>query len=148
MLSKLRDGVSVSNMFQTMYGRMVVTHDVEVRHVHYDSRRIQPDDMFVAIRGSQYDGHVSIKDAVERGAKVVIMENDEALSDAFFMHAGVVKIIVPNGRIALAQVSSNFFDRPSHALTMVGVTGTNGKTTTANLVRSILEEHGSSTGLI
>ncbi len=148
MLSKLLDGVVVTKMFQTMYGQMVVTHDVEVGRVHYDSRRVKAGDMFVAIHGAQSDGHTYIKDAVDNGAKVVLMEKDDAMPDAFFMHNGVVKIVVANGRIALAQIASNFFNQPSRSLTMVGVTGTNGKTTTTNLIRSVLEQHGGLTGLI
>ena len=147
-LSKLLEGVTVSKMFQTMFGQMVVTHDVEVSHIQYDSRHVQRGDMFVAISGSEYDGHAFIKNAVDNGAKAVVMDRDDAMPDSFFMHAGVVKIVVPNGRVALAKISANYFNHPSDKLTLIGITGTNGKTTTTNLVRSILKEYGNTVGLI
>ena len=147
-LSRLLDGVTVTKLFQTMFGRMVVTHEVEVANVHYDSRRIGRGDMFVAIAGAEYDGHAFINNALDKGAKAVVMENDQAVPDSLFMHAGVVKIVVPNSRIALAQISANYFDHPSEKLTMIGVTGTNGKTTTTNLVHAILEAQGTTAGLI
>lgn len=148
MLSKLLEGVSVTKMFQTMYGKMVVTHDVQVNAVHYDSRKIVQSDLFVAIRGTAYDGHIFITHAVNNGAKVVVMDNDMFLPDSYFMHAGVVKIVVTNTRIALAKISANYFGHPGNKLQMIGVTGTNGKTTTTYLMKSILESGGKSAGLI
>ncbi len=147
-LSRVLDGVSVIKMFQTMYGRMVVTHDVEVGKIQYDSRKIQPGDLFVAIKGGTVDGHTFIGNAVSNGAKVVVVEDDAALPDAFFMHAGVVKIVVADSRKALAILSSNFYDRPSHKLRLIGVTGTNGKTSTTHLIKSMLEAEGKTAGLI
>ncbi len=147
-LSRVLNGVSVIKMFQTMYGRMVVTHDVEVGKVQYDSRKIQPGDLFVAIKGGSVDGHSFIGNAVSNGAKVVVVEDDAALPDAFFMHAGVVKIVVADSRKALAILSSNFYDRPSLKLRLIGVTGTNGKTSTTHLIKSMLEAEGKMVGLI
>jgi UDP-N-acetylmuramoyl-L-alanyl-D-glutamate--2,6-diaminopimelate ligase len=147
-LSNLLKGVAVSKMFQTMFGRMVVTHEVEVRHIQYDSRKVERGDLFVAIRGNASDGHKFIDYAVHNGAKVAVMEDDTVLPDSYFMHAGVVKIVVPNTRIALAQMSANYFDHPAGKLLMVGVTGTNGKTTTTHLIHSILQEQGTKSGLI
>ena len=148
MLSKLLEGVTVAKMFQTMYGQMVVTHDVEVHALQYDSRKVERGDLFVALRGSAQDGHRFIAGAVERGAKVVVLEDDRALPDSYFMHAGVAKVVVPDSRIALAQLSAAFYGNPSRGLELVGVTGTNGKTTTAYLLKSILESRGSKAGLI
>lgn len=148
VLSKILQGVTVSKMFQTLYGRMVVTHDVEVRNIQYDSRLVQPGDMFVAIRGTASDGHHYIQNAVSNGAKVVVVEDDNILPDSFFMHAGVVKIVVPDSRSALAKASSNYYGDPSEQLTMVGVTGTNGKTTTTHVLKSVLEGAGKKCGLI
>jgi UDP-N-acetylmuramoyl-L-alanyl-D-glutamate--2,6-diaminopimelate ligase len=148
MLSKLLEGVTVAKMFQTVYGQMVVTHDVEVHGVQYDSRKIERGDLFVALRGTEQDGHRFIADAVEKGAKVAVLEDDQAMPDSYFMHAGVVKIVVPDSRIALAQLSAAQYGNPSLGLQLVGVTGTNGKTTTAYLLKSILESSGSRSGLI
>ena len=141
-LSKLLEGVHVTKMFQTMFGRMVVTHDIEVRQLQYDSRKVEKSDAFVAIRGTAFDGHRFIDDAVNRGAKVVVVEDDAVRPDSFFMHAGVVKVVVPDARRALAGMSANFYGHPSRKLRLVGVTGTNGKTTTAYLIASLLEKAG------
>lgn len=148
MLAKLLEGVTVSKMFNSLFGQMVVTQDIDVRRIQYDSRRVQPGDLFVAIRGTASDGHRFIAQAVANGARVVVMEDDAALPDFYFMHAGAVKVVVPNSRIALARISARYFDNPSEKLTMIGVTGTNGKTTTTHLVQSILETSGRKCGLI
>lgn len=147
-LTKLLDGVQVTKMFQTLYGRMVVTHDVEVNSIQYDSRKVKLNDCFVAIRGTGMDGHAFVNTAVERGAKVVVVENDAVLPDSYFMHAGVVKVVVPDSRKALALLSANYFGHPSKSLKLVGVTGTNGKTTTTNLIQSVCQTAGMKTGLI
>src|SRR5437867_259263 len=110
ILSKLLENVRVIKMFQTLYGRMVVTHEVEVRRIQYDSRRVERGDVFVAIRGTGMDGHKFIAGAIENGAKVVIVDDDGAMPDSFFMHAGVVKIVVANTRVALATIAANYFN--------------------------------------
>ncbi|MGB2868624.1 MAG: UDP-N-acetylmuramoyl-L-alanyl-D-glutamate--2,6-diaminopimelate ligase [Bacteroidota bacterium] len=147
-LAQLLVGVAVSKMFQTMYGRMVVTHDTEIHGIQYDSRKVAKGDCFVAIRGSGVDGHNFIQSAVSNGASAVVMENDGAIPDPYFMHSGVIKIVVPDSRKALAQISANYYGHPANRLTMVGVTGTNGKTTTTHVVKSLLEAAGKTTGLI
>ncbi len=131
-----------------MYGRMVVTHDVEVGAIQYDSRKVSANDCFVAIRGTGVDGHAYVSSAIERGAKVVVLESDSTLPDSYFMHVGVVKIVVPDSRKALAIISANYYGHPSKSLKLVGVTGTNGKTTTTHLVRSIFESAGMKSGLV
>lgn len=147
-LSEMLRGVTVTKMFQTMYGRMVVTHEVEIRGIQYDSRNVRPQDVFAAIRGAQADGHKFIGNAIASGAKAVVMEDDAALPDSYFMHAGVAKIVVPDTRRALALMAGNFFGHPDRKLLLVGITGTNGKTTTTHLVRSVLEAGGHRVGLI
>jgi UDP-N-acetylmuramoyl-L-alanyl-D-glutamate--2,6-diaminopimelate ligase len=127
---------------------MVVTQDIEVRRLQYDSRHVEPNDCFVAIRGTGTDGHQYVQSAINKGATVIVMENETALPDPLSMHADVVKIVVPDSRKALALLSANFFGHPSRRLTMVGVTGTNGKTTTTHIVKSILETAGQRVGLI
>jgi UDP-N-acetylmuramoyl-L-alanyl-D-glutamate--2,6-diaminopimelate ligase len=147
-LSKLLEGIPVIKMFQTMYGKMIVTHEVEVRGIQYDSRKVEREHLFVALRGTATDGHRFIERAVAKGSKVIVMEDDNALPDPFFMHAGVVKVVVSDSRKALALLSANFYDHPSRKLRLVGVTGTNGKTTTTHLIKSILEASGERVGLI
>ncbi len=138
-LSKLLEGVAVTKIFQTLYGKMVVTHETEVNHVHYDSRKVGRGDLFVAIRGNGVDGNTFVTGAISQGAKVVVTDNNEALEDYYFMHNGVVKIVVADARIALARISANYFGHPAKKMKMVGVTGTNGKTTTAFLIKMLLE---------
>lgn len=141
-LSKLLVGVPVTKIIRTVLGQMVVTQEVEVHRIQYDSRRVERSDMFVAIHGTGVDGHTFIDEAVRCGAKVVVLEDDEIRPDSFFMHAEVSKVVVPNTRRALAAMSANYFGHPSRKLQLVSVTGTNGKTTTTHLISSILERTG------
>ena len=147
-LSHLLEGVTVRKLFQTMFGRMVVTHDVEVQRLQYDSRKVQRGDCFVAIRGSGVDGHQYAQQAIQGGASVIVLERDEAIPDSLCMHAGVVKVVVSDSRKALAVLSANFYGKPSQRLTVIGVTGTNGKTTSSYLIKSVLEAAGLTVGLI
>ncbi len=147
-LSQLLDGVVVAKLFQTMYGRMVVTQDVEVSSVQYDSRKVSRGDCFVAIRGLETDGHRFVPEAISQGASVIVLEEDGAFPDSFFMHSGTLKVVVHDSRKALARMSANLLGNPSRDLLMAGVTGTNGKTTTTWLIQSILEAAKIRTGLI
>lgn len=148
-LSELLKGVSVTKMFQTMYGKMVITHDVKVSGVQYDSRKVERENMFVAIKGTGSDGHAFLSAAIANGAKVIVIENDAAIPDSLCMHQGVVKVVVGSTRKALAQISANYFGNPAASMTMIGVTGTNGKTTTTYLIKQMLESDPSNkVGLI
>ena len=148
VLSRLLDGLQVIKMFHTMYGGMVVTHDLEIRGIGYDSRVVGKDYLFVAVRGTSTDGHRYIGQAVHNGAIAVVVEDDQALADSFFVHAGVAKIVVQDSRKALARIAANFYEHPSRRLRLVGVTGTNGKTTTTHLIKSVLEASGERVGLV
>ena len=147
-LSKILDGVRVVKLFSSATGKMVLTQDVTVHAIHYDSRRIGRADLFVAIPGTVVDGHRYIDSAIHNGAAVVVVQNDEAMPDPYFMHAGVIKVVVPDARVALATMSANFYGQPSKQLRLIGVTGTNGKTTTTHLIKAVLEQHGERVGLI
>jgi UDP-N-acetylmuramoyl-L-alanyl-D-glutamate--2,6-diaminopimelate ligase len=147
-LGELLEGVRVSKMFETTYGHAAITHEVHVHQLQYDSRKVKRGDCFVAIRGSGTDGHKFLESAIGNGASVVVLERDEALSDYYFLHSGVAKIVVPDSRKALAVMSANYYNHPSRKLTMVGVTGTNGKTTTTHLIKAILEAAGQRVGLL
>ena len=147
-LAQLLDGVLVTKLFQITYGRFAVTQDVEIRNLQYDSRNVQRGDCFFAIRGTGADGHRFIESAINSGAAAVVLENDAALPESMFLHTGVIKIVVPDSRKTLALMAANYYGHPSDHLTMVGVTGTNGKTTTTHIIRSILEAAGQNVGLI
>ncbi len=148
MLTHLLEGVSVIKIFQMKYGQMLVTSDSSVMHIQYDSRKVEQGDMFVAIRGGSTDGNRFVADAVSKGAGIIVTDDDNAMPDTYFMHQGVAKILVPDTRAALAQLSAAFYGHPSRKMTMVGVTGTNGKTTTTHLMKSLLDANNKTAGLI
>ncbi|WP_100013093.1 UDP-N-acetylmuramoyl-L-alanyl-D-glutamate--2,6-diaminopimelate ligase [Lentibacillus sediminis] len=115
----------------------------EITGVACDSREVLPGNLFVAISGFTSDGHKYVGEAVKRGAAAVIVEREAVSSDAT-----VTMIQVKNARLALAKVSAHFYQYPSEKLNMIGITGTNGKTSTAYFLQSILEATGKSTGII
>src|SRR5574337_1410123 len=105
--------------------------DVEVHEIRYNSGQVRPGDLFVCISGFRRDGHDFIQAAWAAGAVAVLIERDD-LSEAGLRGGTVVK--VANARQSLAAAACRFYGHPSRQLTMVGVTGTNGKTTTTHLV--------------
>ncbi len=113
----------------------------DVCGIHYNSSKIKKGDLFVAIEGFKTDGHKYIKDAEKNGACAVICQR--AVEDI-----KIPQVIVENSRIAEAQVSREFFKNPSDSFKLIGITGTNGKTTCTYLVKQILEYNGYKTGLI
>ncbi|MBQ3532391.1 MAG: UDP-N-acetylmuramoyl-L-alanyl-D-glutamate--2,6-diaminopimelate ligase [Oscillospiraceae bacterium] len=114
---------------------------LQITGISYDSRTVQPGDLFVAIRGEADDGGRYVMQAMERGAVCTVTE--VPLSEA------VPHVIVSSCRRALAQISANWFGHPAREMTLVGVTGTNGKTTVTYLIKQILEERaGAKVGLI
>lgn len=115
--------------------------ETEIRGIAYDSRRVKPGDLFVAIQGFDLDGHRYIDDALNRGAAAVM------LTDRSFIREQGVTVLVPDGRRALALASEAFFRQPSRELKLIGVTGTNGKTSTTVLLKTIFRAAGHKTGL-
>ena len=113
--------------------------DTEINEVRYDSRAVRPGDLFVAIRGYATDGHQYIGKALEQGAAAIVCEEAPA---------GVPVVVVENARRALAEIAANRFGHPADSMVMLGVTGTNGKTTTTYLVKHMLEDTGRKVGLI
>ena len=105
--------------------------DVEISGISYDTRTIRPGELFVALPGYRTDGHRFICQAVEKGAALVLCEHAPEEEGPW--------LTVPDARAALAAVSANWFGRPADALTVIGVTGTNGKTTTTYLLKAMLE---------
>lgn len=115
---------------------------IEINNPQYDSRKIKCGDMFFAIGGFNVDGHNFISKAIENGAKTVVVEKDVTLVE------GITFIKVENGRRALAIAASNFYNNPSKKMKIMGITGTNGKTTSAFMLKGILEAKGYKVGLI
>jgi len=102
--------------------------------IAYDSRKVTPGGIFVAIPGTTMDGHAFIEDAITRGAAVIVGEREET-----GFPAGVTFIQVPDARIALTEISAEWFDYPAKKLTILAVTGSNGKTTSTYLMQSVLK---------
>ncbi len=116
--------------------------DREISSIAYDSRRVTAGTLFVAVPGQHVDGHEFIGMAIERGAAAILCERNG------FMSPRVTKVIVPDVREAMALAAAAFYEHPSEKLKVIGVTGTNGKTTVAFLVRHLLEAGGIRCGLL
>lgn len=133
-LGKLIEGVHVLQMTGAL--------DTEVSGLATDTRSLAPGQLFVALRGEKVDGHDFVGDALRKGAAAVLYERQGVLNSA------VPSVRVGDSEEALARISNNFYRRPSEKLTVIGITGTNGKTTTSHLVKSVLEAAGKRVGLI
>ncbi|MGE5437440.1 MAG: UDP-N-acetylmuramoyl-L-alanyl-D-glutamate--2,6-diaminopimelate ligase [Syntrophothermus sp.] len=120
----------------------------DVSAIVYDSRKVIKSSVFVAIKGEKFDGHKFILDAINSGAIAVVLEDNEVIPDEIFIHRSVAKILVKDSRIALAELSRGFYKDPTSNLKLVGITGTNGKTTTSFFVKNIIETAGRKTGLL
>ena len=119
------------------------TTNCSVNAVCFDSRKVQMDDVFVAIKGTITDGHKYIKKAIELGAKAIICEKlpNDLVNEVTYVE-------VDNGNKALAIMASNYYDNPSKNLKLVGVTGTNGKTTVSSLLYQLFKKAGYKVGLL
>lgn len=120
-----------------------VDRSLVVTGVTSDSRQVRPGFIFVAVRGTSQDGHLFIRQAQQQGAALIVGEEREPESGHLAPY-----LQVEDSRLALAQLAANFHGNPSHAMLMVGVTGTSGKTTSTYLIESILKASGRETGLI
>jgi UDP-N-acetylmuramoyl-L-alanyl-D-glutamate--2,6-diaminopimelate ligase len=116
--------------------------DREIAGLVYDSRRVMPGMVFVAIPGTNVDGHDFINTAIARGAAAIICERNG------FTSPRVTKIKVADARETLARAAASFYHHPSTKLQVIGVTGTNGKTTVAFMIKDLLEASGVKTGLL
>ena len=114
--------------------------DAEIRSLHYRDSDVQPGGLFVAIPGLTADGHDYIDGAIERGAAAVLVQKAVA--------ARTTTIRVKSSRQALAALAARFYGYPSAEMTVIGITGTNGKTTTSYLIEQMLEQAGLATGVI
>lgn len=114
----------------------------EIEKITYDSRQVTAGSLFIALPGSKVDGHDYVAAACRQGATAVLVQQEVAVDP------GVTVIKVADTRAAMQAVAPYFFDYPSRKLRMIGVTGTNGKTTTTYILRAILQQAGFRVGLI
>ncbi len=112
----------------------------DIKFITSDSRKVREGSLFIAVKGLESDGHKFIEGAFKNGAIAVIAENNPIQSDHVFL--------VENSRKAMASIASVFYGNPTDSLTLIGITGTNGKTTTSFLIESILKTNGFNTGVI
>jgi len=113
---------------------------VEIAHLAYDSRRVGPGTLFFCVPGFESDGHDFAADALARGAAALVVERELGL--------GVPELVVRSTRAAMGPLAAHFYHEPSSELRVIGITGTNGKTTTAHLVYSLLQGTGERCGLL
>ena len=139
LLSALPDALSAVE-----WRRENPSDDPTIRGIRYDSRQISPGDLFVALRGATSDGHDYLELATRLGAAALLVEEMPEPGRQF----GLPVVRVLDSRRALAPISARFFGQPASELSLIGVTGTNGKTSTTYLVESILARAGWRTGLI
>lgn len=128
-LSELLKGINVKNEYR----------DAEVCEVTADSRLVQEGYLFVCVKGAVFDGHTVAAEMLEKGAVAVVCERDLGLEQ---------QILVENSRAALSPICANFFGNPAEQMKLIGLTGTNGKTTTSFLIKQIMENCGKKVGLI
>ncbi len=124
------------------YKRIDNTLDCEIKGISCNSKHIHPGYLFVAIKGERFDGHSFLKQAIAKGAKAVIVQKDLPLKKK------VAKILVQDSQTALAYVCASFFGQPAKSLKVIGITGTNGKTTVSYLIEKILARAGYPCGVI
>ena len=113
-----------------------------VEAMYYDSRKATPRSLFFCIRGLTVDGHDYALEAVKKGSHILVLERDVDVE------GDITKVFVENSRIAMALMAKNFYGNPAANISLIGVTGTNGKTTTTYLIKSVLEKMGHKVGLI
>lgn len=133
-LAKLLEGVD----YKLLKGDI----NCDINNINYDSRKVEKDDVFVCIKGFTSDGHKFINNAIEKGAKVIICQDEVEVNE------DIIIINCKDTRKSLALIAANYYDRPANKINLIGITGTNGKTTTAFMIKSILENAGEKVGLI
>lgn len=130
-------------LYKVTLEKIIGNTTVVINNLHFDSRKVSLNDVFVAISGTVADGHKYIEKATFSGALVIVCEQ---LPDNLVN--GITYVVVPDSREALAIMAANFYDNPSEDLSLVGITGTNGKTTIATLLYELVKKAGYNAGLL
>ena len=119
--------------------------DIKVTGITSDSRNVYENMIFVAIKGYKDNGIKYVKNAIDNGAVAIVIDDDE---DIDTIEEDIAIITVKNSRRELSRIARNFYDNPSEKLTVIGITGTKGKSTTTFMIKSILQASGKKVGLI
>jgi UDP-N-acetylmuramoyl-L-alanyl-D-glutamate--2,6-diaminopimelate ligase len=136
--------MNIQNLTQTIKIRQTIgSTDKKIASICFDTREVQPSCMFIAQKGTKVDGHDFIEQAIEKGAVCVVVERLPQ-----HLHDGITYILVEDSSNALALMACEFYDNPSRKLNLVGITGTNGKTTVATLLYRLFSDLGFKTGLL
>ena len=130
-------------LYKTTIDKVIGNTSVAVNKIEFDSRKVGLNDVFVAVKGTQADGHLFIKTACDNGALAIVCE---ILPENIIN--GITYIQVADSQMALAILAANFYENPSQGLKLVGITGTNGKTTVASLLYELFTAAGHQTGLL
>jgi UDP-N-acetylmuramoyl-L-alanyl-D-glutamate--2,6-diaminopimelate ligase len=131
----------LSDLMKLMIGSVVLGEaETPFSGVQFDSRKVQPGDLFICLRGQRFDGHDFAKEAERKGAVALVVERK--------LESGLPQLVVKDTRYALAFIASCFYGHPSRYIKVIGVTGTNGKTTITYLLDRILRDHQRKTGLM
>jgi len=115
--------------------------EIDIKDIVYDSRKVSPGCVFICVTGFKLDGHKYIEDAIRKGAVAAIIEKDVDVK-------GITLIKVEDTRKSMSIIGSNFYKNPTESLKLIGITGTNGKTTTTYLIKSILDQAQKETSTI
>lgn len=122
--------------------------DITINKLCYDTRKVEKDDLYICIEGSEFDSHSKLSDISEKGAKVIIVSTRNKYVEGAEIDESTIIIGVDDTREALAIISANYFGNPAESMKIVGITGTKGKTTTAFMAKNILEADGFKVGMI
>ncbi|GAH37543.1 unnamed protein product [marine sediment metagenome] len=133
-LSKLINNLEVKEIFGDL--------NLDIKGIYHDSRKIKRGFLFICIKGFTFDGHCFIDEAISKGAIALVVEQ------GIHPRPGITVIKVADSREALAILANQFYEFPSRKLKLIGVTGTNGKTSVTYMLRAIFQEAGYKTGLL
>lgn len=134
--------MKLSDLLKGINYEIIKGNDLDVNHIAYSSKECIEGSLFFCIQGFKTDGHVFAKDAVKNGAKVLIVSKDISIDE------DITIVKVDDTREAMAIISSNFYGNPSKYFNVIGITGTNGKTTSTFMIKSILDEYNRKTALL
>lgn len=120
--------------------QIIGSENIDISAITIDSKKVQKNNLFICLKGENFDGHECVCEAEKFGAVAVIVERR--------LDTDLTQIIVDDARAAMSKIAANFYDNPSKNMKIVGVTGTNGKTTVTHIIKHILESSGKKVGLI